>query len=60
MRLHIARGVAGRSPSGKLVVDAAALAPVCRLGGIMYGRVTELYNMPRPDGQGRYPVRGAG
>lgn len=52
--VHIADGVAGRSPSGKLVVDAVKLRPVCRLGGVTYGSVTELYDIPRPDGQGRY------
>lgn len=46
---HIADGVAGRSPSGKLVVDPTKLQPVCRLGGVTYGRVTELYDIPRPN-----------
>jgi hypothetical protein len=45
---HIADGVAGRSPSGKLIVDPVKLQPVCRLGGVTYGRVTELYDIPRP------------
>eukprot|EP00775_Hariotina_reticulata_P007916 gene7916-8112_t len=52
--LHIADGVAGRSPSGKLVVDPVKLQPVCRLGGVTYGRVTELYDIVRPDKHGVY------
>jgi hypothetical protein len=52
---HIAEGVAGRSPTGKLVVDPVKLAPVCRLGGFTYGRVTELYDIRRPGKDGVYP-----
>lgn len=54
VRFHVAKGVAGRSPTGKLVVDAAALRPVSRLGGVTYGRTSELYDLPRPGGDGRY------
>lgn len=54
--LHIAEGVAGRSPTGKLVVDPVKLQPVCRLGGFTYGRVTELYDIRRPDKNGVYPA----
>lgn len=53
--LHVAEGVAGASPTGKLVVDPVKLAPVCRLGGFTYGRVTELYDIRRPDKNGVYP-----
>lgn len=53
--LHIAEGVAGRSPTGKLVVDPVKLQPVCRLGGFTYGRVTEVYDIRRPDKSGVYP-----
>jgi flavin reductase (DIM6/NTAB) family NADH-FMN oxidoreductase RutF len=56
---HIADSVAGRSPTGKLVVDPTKLQPVCRLGGVTYGRVTELYNIPRPDKSGAYPAAAA-
>jgi flavin reductase (DIM6/NTAB) family NADH-FMN oxidoreductase RutF len=52
---HIAAGVAGRSPTGKLVVDPVRLQPVCRLGGFTYGRVSELYDIGRPDKHGVYP-----
>jgi hypothetical protein len=52
---HVAEAVAGRSPTGKLVVDPVLLRPVCRLGGVTYGRVTELYDIPRPGKDGSYP-----
>ncbi|KAG2442076.1 hypothetical protein HYH02_009867 [Chlamydomonas schloesseri] len=55
LAFHVSSGVAGRSPSGKLTVDMAALAPVARCGGVTYARCTELYELARPDGQGRYP-----
>ncbi|RKU45201.1 hypothetical protein DL546_008017 [Coniochaeta pulveracea] len=31
------------------IVDPAVLRPVSRLGGITYGRTTELFELPRPD-----------
>ncbi len=34
--------------TGKLVVDPVKLQPICRLGGTMYGRVTELFDIGRP------------
>jgi flavin reductase (DIM6/NTAB) family NADH-FMN oxidoreductase RutF len=53
--VHIAEAVAGRSPgTGKLVVDPLKLAPVCRLGGVTYAELGELYDIGRPDGAGRY------
>ncbi|GFR41511.1 hypothetical protein Agub_g2206, partial [Astrephomene gubernaculifera] len=52
---HISSAVAARSPSGKLVVDLTRLAPVARCGGFTYARASELYDMPRPDREGRYP-----
>lgn len=33
LRFHIHEGVAGKSPSGKVTVDADKLKPVSRLGG---------------------------
>lgn len=57
--LHIADGVSGRSPTGKLVVDPVKLQPVCRLGGFTYGRVTELYDIRRPNKDGSYPAAAA-
>ncbi|KAL6779259.1 hypothetical protein ACKKBF_B18175 [Auxenochlorella protothecoides x Auxenochlorella symbiontica] len=47
--MHVADGVAGASPSGKLVVDLAKYAPISRLGGNTYGRVKETFDLPRPD-----------
>lgn len=52
---HVSEGVAGRSPTGKLVVDPVKLRPVSRLGGLTYGLTTRLFNLARPDGKGRYP-----
>ncbi|OAA61049.1 FMN-binding split barrel [Niveomyces insectorum RCEF 264] len=31
------------------IIDPAVLRPICRLGGITYGRVTEGFEIPRPD-----------
>ncbi|KAG2440828.1 hypothetical protein HXX76_003683 [Chlamydomonas incerta] len=59
LAFHVSAAVAGRSPSGKLTVDPVALAPVARCGGVTYARCTELYDMARPDGQGRYPGEAA-
>lgn len=60
LAFHVSAAVAGRSPSGKLTVDPVALAPVARCGGVTYARCTELYEIGRPDGQGRYPGEAAG
>lgn len=46
---HIADGVAGKSPSGKLIVDINKFAPISRLGGNTYGRTSGLFDLPRPD-----------
>ena len=47
---HIHEGVAGRTPhSNNLVVDLDKYQPISRLGGISYGRVTETFELPRPD-----------
>jgi flavin reductase (DIM6/NTAB) family NADH-FMN oxidoreductase RutF len=51
---HVAEAVTGRSPSGKLVVDPLKLRAVSRLGGVTYGLATELFDIPRPDKEGRY------
>lgn len=55
---HIAEGVAGASPSGKLVVDPLKLAPIARLGGNTYAAMSTLFDIPRPDAQGTYPNQG--
>jgi len=46
---HVAEGVAGKSPSGKLVVDIQKLRPISRLGGNTYGRTNDIFDLPRPD-----------
>lgn len=46
---HVAKGVAGKSPTGKLIVDVEKLAPISRLGGNTYGRTSGLFDLPRPD-----------
>ena len=46
---HVAAGVAGKSPSGKLVVDVEKLKPMSRLGGNTYARTAGLFDLPRPD-----------
>ena len=47
--IHAAEAVMVRSPEGKMTVDLAKYRPVCRLGGDSYGRITEFYDLPRPD-----------
>jgi len=47
--MHIADGVAGKSPSGKLIVDIEKYKPMSRLGGNIYGRAEGLFELPRPD-----------
>lgn len=47
--VHVHQEVAGRSPSGKLVVDINKLRPISRLGGNTYGRTGGLFDLPRPD-----------
>lgn len=47
--MHVHEGVAGRSPSGKLVVDVERYKPMSRLGGNTYARTTGLFDLPRPD-----------
>ena len=46
---HVAEGVAGKSPSGKLVVDIQKLKPISRLGGNTYARTNDIFDLPRPD-----------
>ncbi|KAG2497832.1 hypothetical protein HYH03_004102 [Edaphochlamys debaryana] len=59
LAFHVSQAVAARSPSGRPTVDLVRLAPVARCGGVTYARSAELYDLPRPDGQGRYPQREA-
>lgn len=45
---HISEGVYSKSPSGNHCVDSAKLLPISRLGGLDYGRVTEMFHLDRP------------
>lgn len=57
--MHIADGVTGRSPSGKLIVDPSRLRPLSRLGGNYYARTEGIFELPRPDrdaGHGNKPL----
>jgi hypothetical protein len=42
--------------SGKLVIDPTKLRPVFKLGGNVYGRLTELFEISRPDKFGKFPA----
>ena len=46
----------GHAPvqAGKLVVDPVKLQPVSRLGGVVYGCVSELFEIGRPNANGTY------
>lgn len=53
---HIAEAVASQSPnSKKLIVDPVKLQPISRLGGNIFGRVSSMFEIPRPDKDGKYP-----
>ncbi|KAL6762873.1 hypothetical protein V8C86DRAFT_2508123 [Haematococcus lacustris] len=45
---HVHHGVTTKSPTGKLVVDPVALAPISRMGGTTYARTTQLFDIGRP------------
>lgn len=53
--------IVNRSPEGKVTVDLAKYRPVSRLGGDAYARITEVYDLPRPDRlwQSQGPTAGA-
>ena len=46
--MHIHEGVAGKSPTGKTIVDIDKYQPISRLGGNFYGRIKEIVELPRP------------
>ncbi|GJP41018.1 hypothetical protein CLOM_g665 [Closterium sp. NIES-68] len=53
---HFSEQVVTRTPNtGKLIVDPVKLRPMCRLGGNTYGFVSHLFDIARPDKDGRYP-----
>ena len=49
--IHCHKGVASKSPHGKTVVDLDKYQPIARLGGLSYGRINEVLELPRPSGQ---------
>lgn len=46
--MHVHEGVAGKSPTGKTIVDIDKYQPISRLGGNFYGRIKEVIELPRP------------
>ena len=46
--IHVLEAMTARTGSGKIIVDFAKYAPVSRLGGDTYARITETYDLPRP------------
>ena len=46
--MHIHEGVAGKSPTGKTIIDIDKYQPISRLGGNFYGRIKEIIELPRP------------
>ncbi|KAK9823932.1 hypothetical protein WJX72_006453 [[Myrmecia] bisecta] len=57
---HVHEGVAAKSPSGKTIVDITKYWPVARLGGNTYSRLTEIFDLPRPDREWQFktPTKG--
>ena len=46
--VHVLEAVTTRTGHDHVIVDINKYAPVSRMGGDSYARVTELYNIPRP------------
>jgi flavin reductase (DIM6/NTAB) family NADH-FMN oxidoreductase RutF len=46
---HVNEHVAKKTPSGSTYVGLEELEPISRLGGNIYGRSRECFDMPRPD-----------
>uniref|UniRef100_A0A061SEF3 Flavo protein oxygenase n=1 Tax=Tetraselmis sp. GSL018 TaxID=582737 RepID=A0A061SEF3_9CHLO len=46
---HVHKEVAGKTPSGNVIVDFQRYKPVSRLGGNTYGRTAGTFDLPRPD-----------
>ena len=48
--MHVHEGVASKSPhSGSVIVDIDKYEPIARLGGNFYGRIKEVFELPRPN-----------
>ena len=45
---HVLEAVAGKTGHGHTYVEFDKYAPVSRLGGNTYARITETYDLPRP------------
>ena len=46
--IHVLEAVTARTGHGHVIVDFDKYAPVSRLGGDTYARITEVYDLPRP------------
>jgi flavin reductase (DIM6/NTAB) family NADH-FMN oxidoreductase RutF len=46
--IHVLEAVTTRTGHGHVIVDFDKYAPVSRLGGNTYARITETYDLPRP------------
>lgn len=46
--IHVLEAVTGKTGHGHIFVDFEKYAPVSRLGGNTYARITETYDLPRP------------
>lgn len=49
--MHVHEAVAGKSPSGKVIVDIDKYEPIARLGGNFYGRIKEVFELSRPNSE---------
>lgn len=47
--VHIHEGVATKSPHGKTIVDIDKYEPSCRIGGNMWCKVKEVFELIRPN-----------
>lgn len=47
--MHVHEGIAGKSPTGKTIVDIDKYEPIARLGGNFYGRIKEVFELTRPN-----------
>ena len=47
--MHVHEGIAGKSPSGKVIVDIDKYEPIARLGGNYYGRIKDVFELSRPN-----------
>lgn len=55
--MHILDEVASKSPHGKTVVDINKLRPISRFGGSIYGIVSSVFEIPRPQREAQAPLK---